>query len=147
MELTVPQVALVMAVGIFTWTMLEYTMHHSLFHIKTNNYWGNTIHYLLHGCHHKHPMDGLHLFFPPAVTAILLVPVWNLTKFIATPTAPGIFGGSLLGYVVYNVTHCYLHHGQPTVWITPMASKLNGTSGIDWFLLPGLYNLGSNHLL
>lgn len=38
-------------------------------------YRGNTIHYLLHGCHHKHPMDGLRLVFPPAATAILLVPV------------------------------------------------------------------------
>jgi dihydroceramide fatty acyl 2-hydroxylase len=33
------------------------------------------MHYLLHGCHHKHPMDGLRLVFPPAATAILLVPV------------------------------------------------------------------------
>ena len=36
---------------------------------------GNTLHYLIHGCHHKHPMDGLRLVFPPAATAILLVPV------------------------------------------------------------------------
>lgn len=38
-------------------------------------YRGNTLHYLLHGCHHKHPMDGLRLVFPPAATAILCVPV------------------------------------------------------------------------
>lgn len=35
----------------------------------------NTAHYLLHGCHHKHPMDGLRLVFPPAATAILCIPV------------------------------------------------------------------------
>jgi hypothetical protein len=35
----------------------------------------NTAHYLLHGCHHKHPMDGLRLVFPPAAAAILCFPV------------------------------------------------------------------------
>jgi len=41
---------------------------------------GNTAHYLLHGCHHKHPMDGLRLVFPPAAAAILCFPVNNLPR-------------------------------------------------------------------
>lgn len=89
--------------GVCFWTLLEYSLHRFLFHMKTTGYWfvsfltltchfscqneatsldslkiscrGNTIHYLLHGCHHKHPMDGLRLVFPPAATAIVLVPV------------------------------------------------------------------------
>jgi len=33
---------------------------------------------------------------------------------MATPsTAPALFGGGLLGYVMYDCTHYYLHHGQP----------------------------------
>lgn len=36
---------------------------------------GNTVHYLFHGCHHKHPMDGLRLVFPPAPAAIIAVGV------------------------------------------------------------------------
>ena len=105
---TPPQLALMVATGIFLWTLIEYTLHRFLFHIKTESYWqvtlsrifvhyffksiqmnsrcllthlwqpcyrGNTAHYLLHGCHHKHPMDGLRLVFPPAATAILCVPV------------------------------------------------------------------------
>lgn len=43
--------------------------------VTTTCFRGNTLHYLLHGCHHKHPMDGLRLVFPPAATAILSVPV------------------------------------------------------------------------
>ncbi|KAH7545554.1 dihydroceramide fatty acyl 2-hydroxylase FAH1 [Ziziphus jujuba] len=113
---TYPQIALLVAVGIFIWTLLEYTLHRFLFHIKTKSYWGNTLHYLLHGCHHKHPMDGLRLVFPPAATAILLIPFWNLVKFIFThSTSPALFGGGLLGYVMYDVTHYYLHHGQPSM--------------------------------
>ncbi|XP_022885547.1 dihydroceramide fatty acyl 2-hydroxylase FAH1-like isoform X2 [Olea europaea var. sylvestris] len=112
---TILQVALMMAFGIFVWTLLEYTLHRFLFHIKTKSYWGNTIHYLLHGCHHKHPMDGQRLVFPPTATAILCVPFWNLIKFMSTPSiTPAVFGGGLLGCVMYDVTHYYLHHGQPT---------------------------------
>nr|GLL30083.1 dihydroceramide fatty acyl 2-hydroxylase FAH1-like [Ipomoea trifida] len=115
MGLTIPHVALLVVFGIFIWTLVEYILHRYLFHIKTKSYWGNTIHYLLHGCHHKHPMDGLRLVFPPAAAAVLCVPFWNLVKLFATPlTAPALFGGGLLGYVMYDVTHYYLHHGQPT---------------------------------
>ncbi|XP_021888506.1 LOW QUALITY PROTEIN: dihydroceramide fatty acyl 2-hydroxylase FAH1-like [Carica papaya] len=94
-------------------TLMEYSYIVS-FSYQTKSYWGNTMHYLLHGCHHKHPMDGLRLVFPPAATAVLLVPFWNLIKLLATPsTAPALFGGGLLGYVMYDCTHYYLHHGQP----------------------------------
>ncbi|XP_062094540.1 dihydroceramide fatty acyl 2-hydroxylase FAH2-like [Humulus lupulus] len=112
---TFPEIALMVGLGIFIWTLLEYTLHRFLFHIETKSYWGNTIHYLLHGCHHKHPMDGLRLVFPPAATAVLLTPFWNMVKLFATPsTTPALFGGGLLGYVMYDVTHYYLHHGQPS---------------------------------
>ncbi|TXG48167.1 hypothetical protein EZV62_027461 [Acer yangbiense] len=75
----------------------------------------NTLHYLLHGCHHKHPMDGLRLVFPPAATAILCVPLWNLFKLLIPPSiTPALFGGTLLGYVMYDCTHYYLHHGKPS---------------------------------
>ena len=40
---------------------------------------------------------------------------WNLVKLMSTPTAtPALFGGGLLGYVMYDCTHYYVHHGQPT---------------------------------
>ncbi|KAG7012573.1 Dihydroceramide fatty acyl 2-hydroxylase FAH1, partial [Cucurbita argyrosperma subsp. argyrosperma] len=40
---------------------------------------------------------------------------WNLIKLFATPsTTPCLVGGGLLGYVMYDVTHHYLHHGQPS---------------------------------
>ncbi|KAG5040660.1 hypothetical protein JHK85_013136 [Glycine max] len=107
-------VALLVFLGIFVWTLAEYTLHRFLFHVKTKSYWGNTLHYLLHGCHHKHPMDSYRLVFPPVAAAILALPIWNLVKLICTPSvAPAVFGGILLGYVMYDCTHYYLHHGQP----------------------------------
>ena len=98
--LTPSDAASCLAGGIFIWTLLEYTLHRFLFHMETRSYWyslislhtqingkfkdtndittyfrANTLHYVLHGCHHKHPMDGLRLVFPPAATTILSVPV------------------------------------------------------------------------
>ncbi|KAE9610667.1 hypothetical protein Lal_00029780 [Lupinus albus] len=114
MGLAGPHVVVFVIIGIFVWTFAEYMLHRFLFHVKTKSYWGNTFHYLLHGCHHKHPMDGLRLVFPPAAAAIIATPIWNLVKLICVPlTAPAVFGGILLGYVMYDCTHYYLHHGQP----------------------------------
>ncbi|ESQ52083.1 hypothetical protein EUTSA_v10017638mg, partial [Eutrema salsugineum] len=151
---SLPEIVSMVALGIFIWTFIEYTLHRFLFHIKTKSYWGNTAHYLLHGCHHKHPMDHLRLVFPPTATAILCFPVciliiytvpplylfsqinlkpssflvshqfWNLVKLFATPsTTPALFGGGLLGYVMYDVTHYYLHHAQPTRPVTKNLKK------------------------
>ncbi|KAM0901025.1 hypothetical protein ACQ4PT_012367 [Festuca glaucescens] len=112
---TVSEVALMVVAGIFIWTLIEYTLHRYLFHIDTKSYWTNTAHYLLHGCHHKHPMDGLRLVFPPTAAAILCYPFWSLVKlFTTTSTTPGVFGGGLLGYVIYDCTHYYLHHAHPS---------------------------------
>ncbi|MQL75545.1 hypothetical protein Taro_007932 [Colocasia esculenta] len=112
---TLPQVAILVVCGIFVWSLMEYGLHRFLFHIKTSSYWGNTVHYLLHGCHHKHPMDALRLVFPPAATAILCIPFWGLFNIVATPpTASALFGGGLLGYVIYDCIHYYLHHGRPS---------------------------------
>ncbi|XP_062095149.1 dihydroceramide fatty acyl 2-hydroxylase FAH1-like [Humulus lupulus] len=119
MGLTFPQAAQKVVVGIFLWTLMEYSLHRFLFHIKTTSYWGNTFHYLLHGCHHKHPMDGLRLVFPPVAAAILCVPFWTIVRLSSSPSvAPALFGGILLGYVMYDVTHYYLHHGKPLTGMT-----------------------------
>ncbi|KAG4946146.1 hypothetical protein JHK87_042153 [Glycine soja] len=49
-----------------------------------------------------------------AIPVIWLPVFWNLVKLMATTsTAPALFGGGLLGYVMYDCTHYYLHHGQP----------------------------------
>lgn len=113
---SVPDVCLLVLSGIFTWTLIEYSVHRFLFHIKTESYWANTAHYLLHGCHHKHPMDGLRLVFPPAAAAILCFPLWGMVKLMVTTTAaPAYFAGGLLGYVMYDCIHYYLHHGNPSI--------------------------------
>lgn len=118
------QAAAIMLFGVFVWTLMEYSLHRFLFHIKTSSYWGNTLHYLLHGCHHKHPMDGYRLVFPPAATALLAAPFWLLVRLLIPYKAvPSAFGGGLLGYVLYDVTHYYLHHGNAINEVTRKLKK------------------------
>ncbi|KAB2637144.1 fatty acid 2-hydroxylase 1-like [Pyrus ussuriensis x Pyrus communis] len=41
------------------------------FELLTRTAWGNTIHYAIHGYHHKYPMDAMRLVMPPPAAAAL----------------------------------------------------------------------------
>ncbi|XP_024393781.1 dihydroceramide fatty acyl 2-hydroxylase FAH2 isoform X1 [Physcomitrium patens] len=107
-----------MASGAFVWTLIEYILHRYLFHMKTSGYWTNTLHYFLHGFHHKHPMDGTRLVFPPVIAGIILVAIWFVTEplviFLGRPAKLSMFSGGLLMYIAYDLTHYFLHFGTPT---------------------------------
>lgn len=107
----------VMAIGAFIWTFIEYLLHRYVFHMKTTGKWSCTAHYFLHGFHHKHPMDGTRLVFPPAVTGILVIIIWYLTEplvlLLGRPVKLSLFSGGLLMYIAYDLTHYFLHFGTP----------------------------------
>lgn len=113
-----------MVFGLLVWTLVEYLLHRFLFHMKTSSFWGNTLHYLTHGYHHKYPMDVSRLVFPPAGTVIICVPLWLLASLLLPYKAvPAVFGGSLLGFVMYDMIHYYLHHGNSLNEITRKLKK------------------------
>ncbi|XP_068671536.1 fatty acid 2-hydroxylase-like [Montipora capricornis] len=105
--------------GILLWSFLEYFLHRFLFHLinfvpADDPFW-ITIHFFLHGQHHKVPFDGGRLVFPP-VPAIVLATIFYTSATLMVPLAiaRGIFAGGFLGYVSYDMMHYYLHHGSPT---------------------------------
>lgn len=109
------EIPVYMAIGLVIWSLIEYTLHRFLFHCRTSSYWANTLHYLLHGCHHKHPQDPYRLVFPPALAAVFCTAlVYPFTCFLQVKTVYALFGGGLLGYVCYDVTHFWLHFGFGT---------------------------------
>ncbi|XP_050574298.1 fatty acid 2-hydroxylase isoform X1 [Bombus affinis] len=130
--------------GIFIWTMLEYVLHREIFHYKPpdNSKLLITLHFLLHGVHHKAPFDTRRLVFPilPALlVAKLLLMIYNVVfpqtifYFVLSGTLTGtgikifIFIDfiinindvsnvkkiCLIGYIFYDLVHYYLHHGAP----------------------------------
>ena len=67
------------ALGVLSWSLLEYGFHRFVFHASPRTSLGCAAHFLLHGCHHKAPTDAKRLVFPPALAA---PGVWAVGKAI-----------------------------------------------------------------
>jgi len=100
--------------GYLLWTVLEYWLHRIVFHFEPEDGIGARLHYIIHGVHHDHPNDPLRLVMPPAVSVPLALLFFALFYGVFGPRlAPGVGAGFLTGYLVYDMTHFYVHHGQP----------------------------------
>uniref|UniRef100_A0A914XV96 Cytochrome b5 heme-binding domain-containing protein n=1 Tax=Panagrolaimus superbus TaxID=310955 RepID=A0A914XV96_9BILA len=66
--------SILFTLGTLTWTLLEYSLHRGVFHWKPNpkSYNQITFHFALHGLHHKTPMDGDRLVFPPTPALLII---------------------------------------------------------------------------
>ncbi|XP_053304766.1 fatty acid 2-hydroxylase [Spea bombifrons] len=102
--------------GVMVWTLMEYAIHRYVFHMNppASNYFLITLHFMLHGQHHKAPFDSSRLVFPPVPASFVIVPLYIiLQRVLPPPVGLSIFVGGLFGYVVYDMTHYYLHYGSP----------------------------------
>ncbi|NWH18993.1 FA2H hydroxylase, partial [Grus americana] len=102
--------------GMFLWSLLEYLIHRFVFHMKppASNYYLITLHFLLHGQHHKSPFDSSRLVFPPVPASLVIGFFYGILRLLL-PEVLGlsVFVGGLCGYVIYDMMHYYLHYGSP----------------------------------
>lgn len=100
--------------GWFFWGFMEYAFHRFVFHGEPRGRAGITLHFILHGCHHKAPMDGLRLVFPPAASAPIIYGMGHVYRYVmpSEGLACFAFAGCLMGYVAYDCTHYFLHHAS-----------------------------------
>jgi sterol desaturase/sphingolipid hydroxylase (fatty acid hydroxylase superfamily) len=108
------QLLLFSVIGLGMWTFTEYFLHRLVFHWEPDNAFGRRIHFMIHGVHHDHPNDKMRLVMPPAAS----IPMAALTYLLfwaifGTPLVFPIFGGFIVGYLMYDYTHYYLHHFVP----------------------------------
>jgi sterol desaturase/sphingolipid hydroxylase (fatty acid hydroxylase superfamily) len=110
---TLETVGLVAAGWLF-WTLMEYWIHRLVFHFEPESGLGARFHWIIHGVHHDHPNDPLRLVMPPSVS-VPLAAAFVVGFFLLFGAAAGsVFAsGFLLGYLVYDMTHYYLHHFRP----------------------------------
>lgn len=104
-------------IGTLAWTLLEYALHRGVFHWRPNPTSHNqiTLHFLLHGLHHKTPMDGDRLVFPPTAATIFAAVFYVFYySILPWPIFCCYASGKLFGYICYDMIHYYLHHGSPT---------------------------------
>ncbi|KAI1292763.1 fatty acid alpha-hydroxylase [Mortierella claussenii] len=114
--LSADQAATLVVAGMFLWTLAEYVIHRFLFHLDNllpDSTVCLTAHFLLHGIHHYLPMDRLRLVMPPALAVALALPLNKLGhSLLAAPQAYAVMAGAFFGYVLYDMTHYYLHHAK-----------------------------------
>ena len=108
--------SILFSLGTLAWTLLEYTLHRHVFHWKPNldSYNQITLHFLIHGLHHKTPMDGDRLVFPPTPALFIIGFFYVIYRSILPYDIFCLFAsGKLFGYICYDTIHYYLHHGTP----------------------------------
>ena len=97
--------------GYLFWTLSEYWIHRVIFHFEPEEGFGARLHWIIHGVHHDHPNDPLRLVMPPSVSvplsSLFLVGFWAV---FGTPLWYAFGAGFIAGYLIYDMTHYYLHH-------------------------------------
>ena len=108
-------VVAMMAIGLLCWTLVEYLLHRLFFHFTPRGRWQERMFYVFHGIHHDDPNDATRLVMPPVVSIPLAVIFYGLYTIMMGHAAGSIFfSGFVLGYLAYDYTHFYIHHGAPT---------------------------------
>ena len=101
-------------VGYGLWTLTEYWLHRVIFHFEPEDGIGAKLHWLIHGVHHEHPNDPNRLVMPPSASIPLAAVFLVLYRLLfGAPEWLAVSAGFLLGYVVYDTMHWYLHHRIP----------------------------------
>jgi dihydroceramide fatty acyl 2-hydroxylase len=113
-NVSVPATVGLAAGGYALWTLFEYWLHRLVFHFEPQDGLGARLHWIIHGVHHDHPNDPMRLVMPPAVSVPLGAGVFGLLYLaFGARYAPAIGAGFFAGYLVYDMTHYYLHHFVP----------------------------------
>lgn len=101
--------------GYLLWTLAEYWLHRLLFHLPVVGPKTARAAFLIHGVHHEAPWDETRLVMPAGASLGLCVLTY--AAFRATLGAHAMwspFAGFVIGYVIYDEIHWYLHVGRPT---------------------------------
>lgn len=104
--------------GLFSWTLVEYTLHRFVFHFAAKSSWSKKLVYLSHGIHHDDPDDPTRLVMPP-VPAIFYATLFYHLFFwtLGRAWGQGTFAFFLIGYLCYDYIHYSVHHFVPkTRW-------------------------------
>jgi dihydroceramide fatty acyl 2-hydroxylase len=113
-QLAIWQAVLAFVGGYVFWTLTEYWIHRSIFHLEPKSRLGARLHWIFHGVHHDHPSDPRRLVMPPVVTVPLAV-VFAALFVVGFGTAIGttVAAGFFFGYLQYDMLHYTLHHARP----------------------------------
>lgn len=114
-DVPLQRLALQVFAGYFLWTLCEYWLHRKVFHLKVVGPRTKRLHFLIHGVHHEYPWDESRLVFPAAASLGLCVVTYVVFRAtLGVESMYGPFAGFVLGYVIYDEMHWYVHARTPT---------------------------------
>lgn len=103
--------------GYVLWTLFEYWFHRLFFHLTVRGARSARLYFLVHGVHHDYPWDRSRLVMPYMLSLSVAVLTWALFRALWGAHAwHAPFGGFVLGYVLYDSVHWYVHTAKPRFW-------------------------------
>lgn len=111
LNFSIGYILLLVLVGLFIWTLTEYSLHRWLFHFKPKTNAMKKFFWTFHGVHHDYPQDSKRLVMPPSIS----IPISALFFFIfraivGSESVYPFFAGFMIGYLFYDITHYAIHH-------------------------------------
>jgi sterol desaturase/sphingolipid hydroxylase (fatty acid hydroxylase superfamily) len=114
--ISILRVAAGFLVGLFVWTLTEYTLHRFLFHYPPKTPRQEKIFFLFHGVHHAQPQCKTRLVMPLVLSIPMAAIFYGIFYFLfvyllgADVWFFSAFSGFLVGYLIYDLTHYATHH-------------------------------------
>jgi hypothetical protein len=122
------------ALGLFLWTLVEYTIHRGIFHSRrwieddTRRIVGSLrrdqpvvpnlptarhrFYFVAHGVHHDFPNDSTRLVLAPGVSIPLAALFYGIFRLIFGAATPAAYAGLITGYLCYDTIHFAVHHAS-----------------------------------
>ncbi|WP_299024727.1 sterol desaturase family protein [uncultured Thermanaerothrix sp.] len=110
------QIPLGFGLGLFLWSLAEYTLHRFVFHFRPRTPFQERVIFLFHGIHHAQPQCKTRLVMPPIVSIPLAFIFYGLfwlilSQLFSAPHWLGpTFAGFITGYLSYDLIHYATHH-------------------------------------
>ncbi len=100
--------------GVFSWGFIEYFLHRFIFHYPAKHRLGKRLIYIMHGLHHEDPSDPTRLVMPPLPALLYAGVLYLIIGVLLGPLyLDPYFAGLMIGYLIYDYTHFYVHHFTP----------------------------------
>jgi sterol desaturase/sphingolipid hydroxylase (fatty acid hydroxylase superfamily) len=101
------------AIGVVSFTWVEYNMHRYIFHMKTFTALRAKLQYTIHGVHHEFPKDKDRLAMPPVLSVTISTILLLLLRVVLGDLVFSFLPGFLVGYAYYLAIHYMVHAYQP----------------------------------
>ncbi|WP_296675475.1 sterol desaturase family protein [Novosphingobium sp.] len=107
---SIVRVLVLVASGMFVWTLFEYALHRFVFHFDNGGPRIKRTLYLMHGNHHDDPSDPLRGLMPLPISVSVTAISWTTIVLAFGLEASWSVIGALCGYLLYDTLHYACHH-------------------------------------